>query len=79
MYIYTHTHTPNGTSVRLRVIHEHGGHRQENTLDSSTRVVWQSHQQNGLVAKEEELGEGNDEFGLKMYLCPFFEGIMNMP
>jgi hypothetical protein len=28
-----------------------------------------------LVAKQEEVGEWNDEFGLAKYLCSYFEGI----
>jgi hypothetical protein len=43
------------------------------TPDFSTRALWKSYQQNHLVAKREELGEGNDEFGLTKYY--FF----NMP
>jgi hypothetical protein len=31
-----------------------------------------------LVAKQEDLGEENDEFGLMEYLCAYFEGIFNM-
>jgi hypothetical protein len=31
-----------------------------------------------VVAKQEELGEGSDEFGLTKYLCSYFEGIFNM-
>jgi hypothetical protein len=32
-----------------------------------------------LVAKQEELGEGSNEFGLTKYLCSYFEGTLNMP
>jgi hypothetical protein len=39
--------------------------------DLSTRALWQSYQQNLLVAKQDELGEGNDEFGLSKYLCSY--------
>jgi hypothetical protein len=31
-----------------------------------------------LVAKWEELSEGNDEFVLRKYLCSSFEGIFDM-
>jgi hypothetical protein len=27
-----------------------------------------------LVGKQEEFGEGNDEFGLTKFLCSYFEG-----
>jgi hypothetical protein len=33
-------------------------------FDSSTRGLWLSYQQSFLVAKEEEFGEENYEFGL---------------
>jgi hypothetical protein len=32
-----------------------------------------------LVAKQEKLDKGNDEFGLMKYLCSYFKGIFNMP
>jgi hypothetical protein len=48
------------------------------TPDSSTRTLCQSYQQSHPVAKHEELGEGNDEFGLTKYLCSYFEGIFNV-
>jgi hypothetical protein len=35
------------------------------TPDSYTIVLWQSYQQSHLEANEEELGEGNEEFGLQ--------------
>jgi hypothetical protein len=35
------------------------------TLDSSARALWKSYQQSHPVANQEELGEGNDEFGLR--------------
>jgi hypothetical protein len=31
-----------------------------------------------LAEKQEELGEGNYEFGFTKYLCSYFEGIFNM-
>jgi hypothetical protein len=33
--------------------------------DSSIRALWQSYQQINPIAKQEQLGEGNDEFGLQ--------------
>jgi hypothetical protein len=35
------------------------------TSISSTRAVWQSYQSSHLVADQEELGEVNDELGLR--------------
>jgi hypothetical protein len=32
-----------------------------------------------LIAKQDEMGEGNDEIGLTKYICPYFEVIFNMP
>jgi hypothetical protein len=32
------------------------------TPDSSIRALWKSFQQSNLVAKQEKLGDGNDEF-----------------
>jgi hypothetical protein len=40
-------------------------YRQRRTPVSSTRVLWQSHQQNHLIATQEELGEENYDFGLR--------------
>jgi hypothetical protein len=37
-----------------------------------------SNAQSNLVAKQEEVGEGN-EFGPTNYLCSHFEGILNIP
>jgi hypothetical protein len=34
------------------------------TPDSSTTALWQSCQQSYVIAIQEKLGEGNDEFGL---------------
>jgi hypothetical protein len=35
------------------------------TPDSTNTALWQSYQQCYLVANQEELGEGNDEFSLR--------------
>jgi hypothetical protein len=43
---------------------KHGGKIWTGETDLSTRALWQSYQQIHLVADQEELGEGNDEFGL---------------
>jgi hypothetical protein len=40
-------------------------YRQEKTTDSSTRILWKSYKQSHLVTTQEELGEGNYEFGLR--------------
>jgi hypothetical protein len=56
---------PTGLLFILQIIYELGEHyRQGRTPDSSTRAFWQSYQQSNPVAKQEELDEGNDEFGL---------------
>jgi hypothetical protein len=64
------------------MIYEHGEpwwkYIGRKNFDSSTRGLWLSYQQSFLVAKEEELGEENYEFGLKKYLYSYFERIFNM-
>jgi hypothetical protein len=50
-------------------------YRQGKTPNSSTRALWQSCQQSNLVARKEDLVEGNDKFGLTKYLCSYFEVI----
>jgi hypothetical protein len=49
------------------------------TLDSSTRVLWQSYQQSHLLAKPYELEKGNNEFALTKYFCSYIKGLFNMP
>jgi hypothetical protein len=49
------------------------------TPDLSTRALCQYYQRNNLVAKQEELGEGNYEFGLAKCLCLYFGVMFYMP
>jgi hypothetical protein len=55
---------PTGLYFIPHIIYEHGEPWWK-TPDSSTRALWQSYQQSYLAPKQEELGEGNDEFGLR--------------
>jgi hypothetical protein len=41
------------------------------SLDTSTRVLWQSYQQSQLLENQEELGKGNAEFGFRNSLSLF--------
>jgi hypothetical protein len=54
----------------------HGGMISAGKTDSSTTVLWQSYQHRYLVTNEEELGEGNCEFGLRNIFCSYFEVIL---
>jgi hypothetical protein len=40
-------------------------YRQGKIPDLSTRALWQSYQQRHLVANQEEVGKGNNEFGFQ--------------
>jgi hypothetical protein len=55
-----------------------GGMTSRKNLYLSTRALWQSYQQRHLVAKQEQLGEGNYDWPYKISLF-ILEGIFNMP
>jgi hypothetical protein len=65
------------------VIYEHGEPWWNGTgrgkLMNHLTELWQYYQQSHLVANQEELSEGNDEFFHTKYLCSYFKGIFNMP
>jgi hypothetical protein len=45
-------------------LENHGRISEGGTPDSFTRALWQFYQQSHLVANQENLGIGNDEFNL---------------
>jgi hypothetical protein len=68
----------NGPTVHPQVRTMLERYQQGKTPDSSTGALWQSYQHSHLVAKQEEMGEGNGDFGLTKHLCSYFKGIFTM-